>query len=359
MSGRFLSAPFFMSLCLLSAKNPISTERRLIAAVIVIIACNLYSPKSTLLGKNYLFHGDLYTSTSLRQSMTADSTTPFPNHPWAIRGRSLSNGSNDLQKNHGGYFVAQASDGFIITLWRAVGLSGFYAGPGVHVVDALSIGDPLLARIPPYYQSDWQPGHLNRIIPEGYVETHISGENQIRNPALSTYYRHLSLITRGTIFDPLRLWTIIQFNLGFFDHLIDHNLYGLPSQLTVATNNKLIRPNDPLVRIALAKSFIAEGKTTNATTELEEALMLNLHSYDNHMVVGQIFYLSGNLNDAERTFIRAINLQPNNAMGYVNLGGVLVSKGEVDRARHIYRGVLEVDPENAIARKMISQLSED
>ena len=161
------------------------------------------------------------------------------------------------------------------------------------------------------------------------------------------------------MFDPLRLWTIIQFNLGFFDHLIDHNLYGLPSQLTVAKNNKLIRPNDPLVRIALAKSFIAEGKTTNATTEVEEALMLNPHSYDNHMVVGQIFYLSGNLNDAERTFIRAINLQPNNAMGYVNLGGVLVSKGEVDRARHIYRGVLEVDPENAIARKMKSQLSED
>ena len=35
-----------------------------------------------------------------------------------------------------------------IAEYGAVGMRGFYAGPQVHLVDRLGLGDPLLARIP-------------------------------------------------------------------------------------------------------------------------------------------------------------------------------------------------------------------
>ena len=358
MSGRFLSAPFFGAVCLLAATLPIRSTRHLAALSLAVIACNLSSPKSPILGKNTEAQGELHTSTSLRRALDLGGSEPFPDHPWAAAGRYLRDPNSDIGKNHGGYFVARSNDGRVITLWRAVGVSGFYAGPEVHIVDAIAIADPLLARIPPYYDPEWEPGHLHRIVPEGYVDTHISGENRIVDENLSRYYDLLELITRGPLFDMQRLLAIIQLNLGQYDYLIDRDTYGNPSKLDIARNDVRIRPKDPLERIALANDLIASGDLASGKVELKIALRLIPDSYDNHMVVGNIYFKSRMLHDAKDAFSRAVDLRPDQVAGLVNLGGTLAAQGEIAGAISAYQRALAIDPGNAVARQMLSRISQ-
>lgn len=103
---------------------------------------------------------------------------------------------------------------------QSVGMYGFYAGRDVHVVDQMGLGDPLLARLKPELPEDWRIGHLQRAIPEGYVETLRTGRNCLADPNLAEYYDKLELVTRGPLFDPQRLRAIVELNLGSYDHLL-------------------------------------------------------------------------------------------------------------------------------------------
>ena len=102
-----------------------------------------------------------------------------------------------------------------------VGIFGFYAGPNVYILDRYALGDPLLARLPALYNECWRIGHFERAVPKGYFESLENNDNQIENPWLSQYYDKLLIITRGELFDPERLLTIVKINLGQYDHLID------------------------------------------------------------------------------------------------------------------------------------------
>ena len=107
------------------------------------------------------------------------------------------------------------------------GVQRFYAGPEVHIVDALALTDPLLARLPPYYQKEWTAGHLERLVPDGYIETQLSGRNELVDPKLNAYYDKLALVTRGPLFsrDWTRMGEIWRFNTGQYDDLIDYDFY--------------------------------------------------------------------------------------------------------------------------------------
>ena len=174
-----------------------------------------------------------------------------------------------------------------------MGFSGFYAGPDVHIVDALAITDPLLARIPPYYTPDWISGHLQRIIPAGYIETAVHGSNLIRDDNLRVFYYHLSKITRGNYFDLDRLKTIVYTNLGLYDHLIDFNFYSNPTAIDILLNDVRIRPNNPLHRLKLAEMLYSTGKIDEGWQHLDTALHNNPNSYAIHMTAGSILYEYG------------------------------------------------------------------
>jgi len=107
----------------------------------------------------------------------------------------------------------------------AIGFFGYYAGPGLHVLDYHALGDPLLARLPAVDRDPllaelfprlaarkWRIGHFVRRIPEGYVETLATGRNAIRDPDLAAYYDRLALVTRGPLLDPARLRAIWDLN---------------------------------------------------------------------------------------------------------------------------------------------------
>lgn len=83
---------------------------------------------------------------------------------------------------------------------RNVGFFGYFAGPGVHIVDLMALSDPLLARLPAV--RPWRIGHFERRVPEGYLESIRNGRNQVVDPDTAILYEDLRLVTR----DPLWTW---------------------------------------------------------------------------------------------------------------------------------------------------------
>jgi len=100
-----------------------------------------------------------------------------------------------------------------------MGMKCYSVGPNVHVFDFYALSDPLLARLPSNPDTS-TIGHFARALPLGYIETLISGKNQIADQNLATYYDKLHLIISGELFDPKRLREIVNMNLGKYDHLI-------------------------------------------------------------------------------------------------------------------------------------------
>ena len=127
----------------------------------------------------------------------------IPNHPWARDGLAL-----------------RAKGG--ISVEYSIGYLGYFAGPGVHIVDLYALADPLLARLPIPDPKDWRIGHFIREIPTGYVETLETGTNHLADLDLAEYYTRLKLITSGKLLDRERLVTILDMNLGRYNRLIEN-----------------------------------------------------------------------------------------------------------------------------------------
>ncbi len=89
------------------------------------------------------------------------------------------------------------------------------------LTDIYALPDPLIARLKVETFHHWRIGHASRDIPLGYRESLVTGENRIANPALHEYYDKLLLVMRGRLFDPERLRTILNFNTGKYDPLLE------------------------------------------------------------------------------------------------------------------------------------------
>jgi arabinofuranosyltransferase len=106
-----------------------------------------------------------------------------------------------------------------------VGLLGYYSGPELYLLDEVTLGDPLRARLP--VVGEPRVGHYIRPIPRGYLATIQSGfsENRIEDPDLHAYYDRLLLVIQGQdLFAPERLRAILDLNLGHYDHLLQRYL---------------------------------------------------------------------------------------------------------------------------------------
>jgi arabinofuranosyltransferase len=120
-----------------------------------------------------------------------------------------------------------------------MGFVGYFAGPDVHLVDPMGLTDPLLARLPIWFEGhvltpqkaippelEWRIGHFVRPLPEGYLETLETGENRLASKALASYWDELARITRGELWSGERLSTILRWNLRGADPRIERYLRG-------------------------------------------------------------------------------------------------------------------------------------
>ena len=101
------------------------------------------------------------------------------------------------------------------TVKAAVGIYGYYAGPTIHIIDAVGLTDPLLARLPADPQS--RVGHYTRRVPEGYLESVETGENRLKDPLLAVFYDKIRIVSRGPISSGERFKTAVLMMVGRYD----------------------------------------------------------------------------------------------------------------------------------------------
>jgi arabinofuranosyltransferase len=219
MSGRFLTAPLFCALVLLSVVH--FSSKLAIVSLVMVVGIGFLSPTPPpLSGSDYGVTQDedamtgfkrshgitderrfYYQHTGLLKAFEAGQRTIWPDHEWAAEGL--------IMKTRGKGLYICVSTGF----------RGFFCGSDNHILDVMALTDPLLARLPCADARNWRIGHFERIIPEGYIETLLSGRNEIVDRNLASYYDKLTLITRGELFDGQRLRAIWNMNIGSSNQL--------------------------------------------------------------------------------------------------------------------------------------------
>jgi arabinofuranosyltransferase len=219
MTGRFLSAPFFLCVACLATSDELLSKysRPLALAVALALPWLGQTPPAFTdddFGAGYVMlaheaHDEraaFFPVSSLTHA--ARSTPNRPNHAWARAGHALRREARDRAQR--------------VRVVDAIGYAGYYAGPDVHIVDHWALADPLLARMPAI---EGKLGHFTRAIPDGYLETLATSKNVIREPSFAAYYAQLALVVRGSLWSMARMRAIWKLNTGALEGLITRSAY--------------------------------------------------------------------------------------------------------------------------------------
>ena len=198
MSGRFFSVPFVGALSLLAVQR-VSTR---VAEVLGLATLTLglampcsplrstanygtYNPRGTTNDHGVADERAFYYPWTGLLNAKLEMTRPF--HPWAYVGESA--------QRSGRAVIGRGNIGFL----------GYFAGPSVYIVDPGALADALLARLPLAPSTQWRVGHFERLIPDGYLETLVSGDNKITDPSIARFYERLRLVISGPLWSRERL----------------------------------------------------------------------------------------------------------------------------------------------------------
>ena len=316
MSGRFLTAPLFCSVVLIS-QHRLPAVKKWAPAVASVVILSLCSPFTPLLsGADYgMEHGAMRDRGIEDQrgflyrhaGLLSRQDRAQPTHSWAVKGRK-----------------ARAL-GPCVPVEGAVGYYGFYAGPEAHILDIHALTDPLLARLPAINPVEWRIGHFVRKIPAGYnLKTVLYGQNEIRDRKLAAYYDKLATITRGDLFDPNRWIEIWNMNLGKYDNLLNFDYHWNQNH-----------------GLYLAK----QGKKNDALRLLKASLSLDPDRADGWYMLAKFHQREGNLEEAHTALVRAIDLdssQPAYWPQLLKLSRAYHARGRTDTALAVYGQALKL-----------------
>ena len=209
MSGRFFSAPFLVSVVFLAGEGLAHVSPRASIALVAFTSVlglafvpGLFvKEKRERWGKNGIANERLWYGVVTRLTLnlrepTYRQQTFFKQGDRAGRNRQR------------------------VAVEGSIGMFGFAAGPGVHVIDTNALTDPLLSRIP--FSAGWhfRIGHFHRTVPAGYERTIRDGQNELVDPCLHDYYDLLSPVIHGPIFTAARFRAIASLNSGRYQHLV-------------------------------------------------------------------------------------------------------------------------------------------
>ena len=218
MSGRFLSAPATLAVLVLlyAVRDRELGQRRVNRALFVIVMVNV------LLWGLHHDHPARQLPLISRQGIADERSfyEPGTGLVHALEGRRLP----DFRWVEDGKRIATSPER--VHLAYNIGFSGFYAGPGHHLIDRYALSDPLLARLPRLHHPDQRPGHYERVLPEGYVRSVRQDTNALVDPVLRTLYADLRLITRGPVWSRARWAAIWRQN---FEPRPDLSWYAAPA----------------------------------------------------------------------------------------------------------------------------------
>ena len=220
MAGRFLTPPFLMAVLLLMRNIPSRASLLWVVILVVAVCLGFVAPNS----RWYIINP---------QSQLVDSRGVADEHAYFGGGTGLINYERSgMPSTSGAHTGMQLRFNHVkVAIIKATGALGYEAGPQVHIIDFMGLGDPLLARLPmdPNLTYTWRIGHFQRIIPTGYLETIKTGKNVIQDPDLAHYYAHLHNVVSGPLFSRQRLLEIWKFNTGAYNSLLRNYINSLPA----------------------------------------------------------------------------------------------------------------------------------
>ena len=209
MSGRFFTVPLLISIIIIMNLMIFSKEQAFSLIGIALILGSMFPFNTlTLDTEEYSFAENGVDDERIYFFPGMSLITRYRNHmqpefKWKDQGIEYKDSGNK------------------VTHARAIGLFGYYCGPGVYIIDGHGLADPLLSHLKTPLTSQYMSGHILKEVPEGYRESLNSGINEITDPNLHEYYDKILLITRGNIFNWERLKTIFNINIGSYDYLLN------------------------------------------------------------------------------------------------------------------------------------------
>ena len=225
--GRFLSVPFLVA-ALLAADwvQSLKVPRAVAGAALAATAAYLWLIPATPLLTPWTYGRDLNTAERITAFMREQYTIGAQESRAVSYSRTLAAWWRNEQRalcgddflRRDGETLRRSSDK--VVKLDAIGQAGYYAGLKIHIVDSAGVADPFLAQLPSIWLAT--PGAFTRDAPTGYLEHLRDGVTPIRDPQLNQYYQQIELLTRSRdLFSLLRLKTIVAFNLGRYEALLD------------------------------------------------------------------------------------------------------------------------------------------
>ena len=217
--GRFVMAPFFLSVLLLyGAMQSVSYLVFFIATSVLMLVtfqprldllvkpdpeyCRVSDERGFYIGRGFgfvthggllhhLLHGNIYSLSSLHRYVRFNpGATHYIPRQWPMPKNF------DVHKK--------------VIIWSMVGVCAYTAGPSQIVIDELALGDPLLARLPADFRIRWRIAHFTRDVPEGYEHARRTGDLSAMRGRTKGLYKRLKVIISGDLFDLSRLSMILQ-----------------------------------------------------------------------------------------------------------------------------------------------------
>lgn len=356
MAGRFLSAPFVAAVMLLATSELPSVGFRQPVLLVVVFALGLIGPRPTVTSGA---DAGLLTAGLLDRYGIADERRFY------FASAGLFNAAPGWTRP-----VAQATEhariarrnGSPLLVEGMAGVVGYFAGPGVHIVDLHGLGDPLLSRLP-IVASDtlyadflfeytrntparpWRIGHFLRNVPPGYLETMLDGVNRIRDPQAAALYDKVAVLTRGPIWSAARLRLIAK----------PGSLRGLatgarPEYRLVPWDDVIrARPDDPQAYFERGRLLRIQKRLDDAAVAFEQALARDPRHIEALRGLGDVQREMGRPAAAIATWRRALDLVPDSAVLHHRVGEALLDQGQAQAALEEFQRALALDPSLAPA----------
>lgn len=199
MEGRFLTAPFFISLIIFAREiSKRSFAITLIIPVAILGSASIYPN---------LLAGSSYPNTKISDNGIADE-----------RGVYYQNfGLLTAKKDTFAPPQWNVSDRKVDVICGGLGFNSIKQGPGMHYIDNCALTDPLLARLPAKVNPQWRIGHFYRQLPTNYKESIEQGKNLIVDFKTARYWESIRTVTRGALFDKNRFLEIFRLNFNLVE----------------------------------------------------------------------------------------------------------------------------------------------
>lgn len=160
----------------------------------------------------------------------------------------------------------------------------------------------------------------------------------------------------------LRLWPqgrsiAVDLPSGSMDALTGQLLLNFSDPEEIERVQAIEQPAAPAARIADAEVWFQRGleieenggSASDAASAYEKAIELNPDAAGAWVNLGTLHYRSGDLRQAEDRYRKAIEITPDYALAHFNLGNVCEERGRLDEAAEHYNRALELHPTYADA----------